>query len=253
MLGMAKRTKARFLLASTSEVYGSPTVHPQPESYWGNVNPIGPRACYDEGKRVAEALSYSYARQDGVDIRVARIFNCFGPRMNWNDGRVVSNFIIQALEGRDLTVYGDGAATRSFQYVRDLVDGLILLMQSDVTEPVNLGNPEERTIDEVADIIQKLVGEQGGTFGRVVHLPAVEDDPQRRKPDITKAKELLGWEPKVSMMEGLKETGKQYRTRLNNTLSHPDSQLRTSVVLWMMNINVWFGDLFRPSTKIPIT
>lgn len=207
MLGLAKRTKARFLLASTSEIYGSPAVHPQPESYWGNVNPIGPRACYDEGKRVAEALSYSYARQDNVDIRVARIFNCFGPRMNWNDGRVVSNFILQALENKDLTVYGDGKATRCFQYVQDLVDGLIRLMDSDVTEPINLGNPEEYTINEFAEIILKMVGEGKETTAKVVHLPAVEDDPQRRKPDITKAKELLGWEPKVSMLEGLRGTG----------------------------------------------
>lgn len=209
MLGLAKRVKARFLLASTSEVYGSPEVHPQPEEYWGHVNPIGPRSCYDEGKRVAESLTYSYARQDSVDVRVARIFNCYGPRMNWNDGRVVSNFIIQALKREDITIYGDGTATRSFQYVRDLVEGLVKLMGSDTTEPVNLGNPSECTISEFAATIVKLVKEgQEGPASKIINLPAVEDDPQRRKPDITKAKEKLGWEPKVHLIEGLQETSK---------------------------------------------
>lgn len=208
MLGLSKRVKARFLLASTSEVYGSPEEHPQTEEYWGHVNPIGPRACYDEGKRVAEALTYSYARQDYVDIRVARIFNCFGPRMNWNDGRVVSNFILQALRGEDLTVYGDGNATRSFQYVHDLVDGLIALMASDCTEPVNLGNPEELTISQFGKTILDLVKEDTPvSTSSIVYLPAVIDDPQRRKPDINKAKDKLGWEPKFSLLEGLRETG----------------------------------------------
>ena len=208
MLGLSKRVKARFLLASTSEIYGSPAEHPQQEEYWGHVNPIGPRACYDEGKRVAEALTYSYARQDGVDVRVARIFNTFGPRMNWNDGRVVSNFILQALRGEDLTIYGDGEATRSFQYVHDLVDGLIALMASDCTEPVNLGNPQEFTINEFAAMVTALVKEQQPqTSSKAVYLPAVTDDPRRRRPDITRAKDRLGWNPKFSAVEGLRETG----------------------------------------------
>jgi len=207
MLGLSKRVKARFLLASTSEIYGSPEVHPQKEDYWGHVNCVGPRACYDEGKRVAEALTYSYARQDGVDVRVARIFNCFGPRMNWNDGRVVSNFILQALRSDDITIYGNGNATRSFQYVHDLVDGLIGLMHSSCSEPVNLGNPQEFTIGDFGKMVIDLVREvQPETTSRITHLPAVTDDPQRRKPDITRAKEELGWEPKVPVLEGLRET-----------------------------------------------
>ncbi|KAI5812580.1 hypothetical protein BZA77DRAFT_286257 [Pyronema omphalodes] len=211
MLGLSKRVKARFLLASTSEIYGSPAEHPQQEEYWGHVNPIGPRACYDEGKRVAEALTYSYSRQDGVDVRVARIFNTFGPRMNWNDGRVVSNFILQALRGEEVTIYGDGEATRSFQYIHDLVDGLIALMESDCKEPVNLGNPDEFTINEFAETVSRIVREVGGKVGgdgevRIKHLPPVEDDPQRRRPDIERAKEKIGWEPKVSVLDGLRET-----------------------------------------------
>lgn len=218
MLGLAKRVKARFLLASTSEVYGSPEEHPQRETYWGHVNPIGPRACYDEGKRVAEALTYSYHRQDNVDVRVARIFNCFGPRMNWNDGRVVSNFILQALRGEELTIYGDGSATRSFQYVQDLVDGLIKLMESDVTEPVNLGNPREWTIQQFAETILELVDEgqekvEGEKKGkqRIKYLPKVEDDPPRRQPDIGRAKERLEWEPMWDVEEGLRETIEYFR------------------------------------------
>ncbi|RPB28316.1 NAD(P)-binding protein [Terfezia boudieri ATCC MYA-4762] len=210
MLGLSKRVKARFLLASTSEVYGSPEEHPQREGYWGHVNCIGPRACYDEGKRVAEALAYSYARQDGVDIRVARIFNTFGPRMNWNDGRVVSNFILQALRGEDLTIYGDGAATRSFQYVHDLVDGLIKLMASDCTEPVNLGTPQEYTIEEFArlsiDLVSEVRAGKETTKSKIIHLPPVTDDPPKRRPDITRAKERLGWEPKWKVREGMLET-----------------------------------------------
>ncbi|KAF8459123.1 hypothetical protein BGX38DRAFT_1151828 [Terfezia claveryi] len=210
MLGLSKRVKARFLLASTSEVYGSPEEHPQREEYWGHVNCIGPRACYDEGKRVAEALAYSYARQDGVDIRVARIFNTFGPRMNWNDGRVVSNFILQALRGEDLTIYGDGAATRSFQYVHDLVDGLIKLMASDCTEPVNLGTPQEYTIEEFArlsiDLVSEVRAGKETIKSKIIHLPPVTDDPPKRRPDITRAKERLGWEPKWKVREGMLET-----------------------------------------------
>ncbi|KAI9090867.1 hypothetical protein DFS34DRAFT_643809 [Phlyctochytrium arcticum] len=208
MLGLAKRTKARFLLTSTSEVYGDPKEHPQKETYWGNVNPIGPRACYDEGKRVAETLTFSYAAQEGLDTRVARIFNTFGPRMNENDGRVVSNFIIQALKGEDLTVYGEGGQTRSFMYVHDLVDGLIALMASEVREPVNLGNPEECTILEFAEIIGRAVKRQV----RVVKLPSTMDDPQRRRPDITRARETLGWEPRFSVVQGVEETVEYFST-----------------------------------------
>lgn len=224
MLGLSKRTKARFLLASTSEIYGSPEEHPQQEEYWGHVNPIGPRACYDEGKRVAEALTYSYARQDGVDVRVARIFNTFGPRMNWNDGRVVSNFILQALRAQDITVYGDGNATRSFQYVHDLVDGLIALMESDCTEPVNLGNPQEFPINEFAQMVAGLVKEVApDAQSRVVHCPAVTDDPQRRRPDISRAKERLGWEPRWSVADGLRETVSYFKRTLED--SEPEESL----------------------------
>ncbi|PNF40856.1 UDP-glucuronic acid decarboxylase 1, partial [Cryptotermes secundus] len=192
MLGLAKRVGAKVLIASTSEVYGDPEVHPQPESYWGHVNPIGPRACYDEGKRVAETLSYAYAKQEKVDVRVARIFNTFGPRMHMDDGRVVSNFILQALKNEPITIYGHGKQTRSFQYVSDLVDGLIALMASNYTLPVNLGNPTEYTIEEFASMIKRLVGRPS----TIKQVAAVEDDPQRRKPDISRAKKYLGWEPK---------------------------------------------------------
>ncbi len=203
MLGLAKRVKARILLASTSEVYGDPTVHPQKEDYWGNVNCIGIRSCYDEGKRVAETLMMDYHRQNGVDTRIARIFNTFGPRMAINDGRVISNFIVQALTGRDLTVYGQGQQTRSFCYVADLVQGLTLLMDSDAGPgPVNLGNPDEYTILELAQKILGLV-ESPST---IVYGPMPPDDPGRRRPDITRALELLGWQPKVPVLSGLKET-----------------------------------------------
>ncbi|TPX45158.1 hypothetical protein SeLEV6574_g04036 [Synchytrium endobioticum] len=208
MLGLAKRVKARFLLTSTSEIYGDPEEHPQAESYWGRVNPIGPRACYDEGKRVAETLTYAYAKQDRVDVRVARIFNTFGPRMNAEDGRVVSNFVIQALKGIPLTIYGDGSQTRSFQYVHDLVDGLIALMESNVSEPVNLGNPEEYTIKQFAEIIRDIVGEKNT---KIINLPPTTDDPQRRRPDITRAKALLGWEPRFSVGQGIQETVEYFR------------------------------------------
>jgi UDP-glucuronate decarboxylase len=203
MLGLAKRVKARVLQASTSEVYGDPQVHPQNESYWGNVNPIGIRSCYDEGKRVAETLMMDYHRQNGVDIRIVRIFNTYGPRMAENDGRVVSNFIIQALRGEELTVYGSGKQTRSFCYVDDLVEGLIRMMEcGGFTGPVNLGNPVETTIIEFARRIIALTGSKGN----VVFKPLPADDPQQRQPDITLAREMLGWEPHLDIETGLKKT-----------------------------------------------
>ncbi|KAH8266127.1 hypothetical protein KR038_004718 [Drosophila bunnanda] len=210
VLGLAKRVMAKVLIASTSEVYGDPTVHPQPETYWGHVNPIGPRACYDEGKRVSETLSYAYAKQEKVQVRVARIFNTYGPRMHMNDGRVVSNFILQALRNETITVYGNGKQTRSFQYVSDLVDGLIALMSSNYTQPVNLGNPVEQTIGEFAQIIKKQVG--GPSVIR--QTKAMEDDPQRRKPDITRARQYLKWEPKVPLETGLQRTIAYFRNEL---------------------------------------
>lgn len=213
MLGLAKRVMAKVLIASTSEVYGDPTVHPQPETYWGHVNPIGPRACYDEGKRVSETLSYAYAKQENVKVRVARIFNTYGPRMHMNDGRVVSNFILQALRNETITVYGNGKQTRSFQYVSDLVDGLISLMASNYSQPVNLGNPVEHTIEEFAWIIKKLVGGKS----EVKQTDAVEDDPQRRKPDITRAKTILNWEPKVPLHMGLSRTISYFRRELERS------------------------------------
>jgi UDP-glucuronate decarboxylase len=202
MLGLAKRVHARILLSSTSEIYGDPEVSPQPESYWGHVNTIGPRACYDEGKRVAETMMYSYQKQNGLDIRVARIFNTFGPRMHPNDGRVVSNFIIEALQNKDMTIYGDGKQTRSFQYVSDLVDGLHALMNNAYTQPVNLGNPSEWTIAEFAEHVQALTK----SSSQIIKLPKSTDDPQQRRPDIQTAKRELDWEPKVSVDEGLKKT-----------------------------------------------
>ncbi|CAE6491954.1 unnamed protein product [Rhizoctonia solani] len=226
MLGLAKRTKARFLITSTSEVYGDPEVHPQSEDYWGHVNPIGPRACYDEGKRVAETLTYGFHRQDGVDVRVARIFNTFGPRMNPYDGRVVSNFIIQALKGEDMTVYGDGQQTRSFQYIHDLIDGLISLMNSNETRPVNIGNQDEFTIlkfaEHVRDIVEKVQREDGtpvkpknGTDRvKIIHGPIPTDDPQKRRPDITRAKETLQWEPKWTVEMGVEEMVRYYKAKM---------------------------------------
>ncbi|MEH6659263.1 UDP-glucuronic acid decarboxylase family protein [Leeuwenhoekiella marinoflava] len=205
MLGLAKRVKAPILQASTSEVYGDPAVHPQPESYWGNVNPIGPRSCYDEGKRCAETLFMGYHTQNGVAIKIARIFNTYGPNMNVNDGRVVSNFIVQALQGKDLTIFGDGSQTRSFQYVDDLVDGLLVLMQTDasVTGPVNLGNPTEFTMLELAREIIDLTG----SSSELVFHPLPQDDPQQRRPDIGLAQELLnGWKPQVELQQGLQHT-----------------------------------------------
>ncbi|XP_064638682.1 UDP-glucuronic acid decarboxylase 1-like [Lineus longissimus] len=213
MLGLAKRTRARLLLASTSEVYGDPEEHPQKEEYWGHVNPIGPRACYDEAKRVAETMCYAYKKQEGVSVRVARIFNTFGPRMHMNDGRVVSNFILQALQNQPITVYGDGSQTRSFQYVSDLVSGLIALMNSNYTKPCNIGNPDEYSVQEFATIIRKLVGKTNP----IVNKPAMEDDPRKRKPDITVAKTYLKWEPKVPMMFGLNKTIDYFRSELRRS------------------------------------
>lgn len=210
MLGLAKRVDATMLMASTSEVYGDPEVHPQAETYWGHVNPIGPRACYDEGKRVAETMCYAYQKQEGVKIRVARIFNTYGPRMHMEDGRVVSNFILQSLQNKDVTVYGDGSQTRSFQYVDDLVDGLIGLMNSDITSPVNVGNPDEHTIGQFADLIIELTGSNS----KVVNMPAAQDDPQRRKPDISKALEGFGWKPRVELMDGLQKTVEYFKNEL---------------------------------------
>jgi UDP-glucuronate decarboxylase len=208
MLGLAKRVKARILLSSTSEVYGDPEVHPQPEEYWGHVNPIGPRSCYDEGKRVAESLMVSYHEQNDVDIRIARIFNTFGPNMHWNDGRVVSNFIWAALSGKPITVFGDGSQTRSFCYVSDMIRGLISLMEHPTYPgPVNIGNPAEKTILDIARIIQGMTG--GET--EIVFDALPSDDPARRKPDISRAKRLFGWEPTVGLEEGLDATIDYFR------------------------------------------
>src|SRR5262245_4322969 len=204
MLGLAKRLKCRIFQASTSEVYGNPSVHPQTESYWGNVNPIGPRSCYDEGKRCAETLFFDYHRQHGLEVKVARIFNTYGPRMHPRDGRVVSNFIVQALRGEPITIYGDGSQTRSFCYVDDLIEGFIRLMDgpADFTGPVNLGNPKEFTIRELAERVVKLVGSQS----RLEFRPLPADDPKQRRPDITLAKARVGWSPTVALDEGLPPT-----------------------------------------------
>ncbi|WP_370862422.1 UDP-glucuronic acid decarboxylase family protein [Parabacteroides faecis] len=210
MLGLAKRTKARILQASTSEVYGDPVVHPQEESYWGNVNPIGLRSCYDEGKRCAETLFMDYHRQNKVDIKIIRIFNTYGPRMRPDDGRVVSNFIMQALKGEDITIYGDGMQTRSFQYVDDLIEGMVRMMASEnFTGPVNLGNPGEFTMIELAEIILKMTNSKS----KIIFTPLPSDDPKQRKPNITLAKEKLnGWEPKVRLEEGLIDTIKYFKS-----------------------------------------
>ena len=211
MLGLAKRVNARIMLASTSEVYGCPREHPQKESYWGNVNPIGVRSCYDEGKRVAETLMMDYRRQNGVDSKIVRIFNTYGPRMLFNDGRVVSNFIVQALRGQDLTVYGDGRQTRSFCFVSDLVDGLIAMMKrDDFAGPVNLGNPREMTVLELAERIIALTG----SSSKIVHKDLPQDDPIRRQPDIALAKTELGWQPKVDFEQGISNTISDFRERL---------------------------------------
>jgi len=216
MLGLAKRVKARFLLASTSEVYGDPEVHPQSEDYRGNVNPIGPRSCYDEGKRVAETLAFDYHWQNDVEIRVARIFNTYGSRMLENDGRVVSNLVVQTLKGEPLTVYGDGSQTRSFCYVSDLVEGLMRLMNGEHTGPINLGNPDEYTILQLAQAVQKMVNPDA----EIIFKPLPQDDPRRRRPDITKAKTLLGWQPTIPLQEGLKLTVEDFRNRVASPEEH---------------------------------
>lgn len=213
MLGLAKRIKAKILQASTSEVYGDPKIHPQPETYWGNVNPIGPRSCYDEGKRCAESLFVNYHKQNNVRIKIARIFNTYGPRMHPNDGRVVSNFIVQALNGRDITIYGDGSQTRSFQYVDDLITGMIKLMETpdSITGPINIGNPDEFSIKELAGKVIEITGSKS----KITFEPLPTDDPTQRKPDISKAKELLKWEPKIKLEEGLVKTIEYFKKTLS--------------------------------------
>ncbi|MFP4013011.1 MAG: UDP-glucuronic acid decarboxylase family protein [Chitinispirillaceae bacterium] len=212
VLGLAKRVKARVLQASTSEVYGDPHEHPQKETYWGNVNPIGQRSCYDEGKRVAETLFFDYHRMNNVDIRVIRIFNTFGPRMHPNDGRVVSNFIVQALKGNDITIYGDGSQTRSFCYVDDLIRGMMKLMNTEnIIGPVNVGNPGEFTIKELAEEVIKLTG----SSSRIIYKPLPSDDPRQRQPDISLAKEKLGWSPTVALSEGLKNAIEYFKDNLD--------------------------------------
>jgi UDP-glucuronate decarboxylase len=212
MLGLAKRTGAKILITSTSEVYGDPKVHPQTEDYWGNVNPIGPRACYDEGKRAAETLFFDYRRQHDLPIKVVRLFNTYGPRMHPYDGRVVSNFVVSALTGKPLTIYGEGQQTRSFQYIDDLIRGLVAMMATDheVTGPINLGNPGEFTIAELA----AMVLEQTGSTSTIEYFPLPQDDPVRRQPDITRAKEVLGWEPTIPLADGLQRTIEFFRATL---------------------------------------
>jgi UDP-glucuronate decarboxylase len=219
MLGLAKRLRAKILQASTSEIYGDPNVHPQTEDYWGHVNPIGPRSCYDEGKRCAETLFFDYRRQHRLRIKVARIFNTYGPRMHPNDGRVVSNFIVQALLGRDITVFGDGLQTRAFCYVDDLIDGLVRLMNSpdDVTGPINIGNPKEFTILELASLVIELTGSRS----RIVHRPRPQDDPRQRRPDISKAHDLLKWAPQIPLREGLVKTIAYFEDLLKDEAVRP--------------------------------
>ena len=209
-LGLAKHKKARFVLASTSEVYGDPLEHPQKETYWGNVNPIGPRGVYDEAKRFAEAITTAYHRYHGLDTKIVRIFNTYGPRMRLHDGRAVPAFMSQALRGEDVTIFGSGTQTRSFCYVTDLIDGILRLMESDLNEPVNIGNPHEMTIEEIARTIIRMTG----SSSKLVYRPLPEDDPKVRQPDITKARTLLGWEPKVSLEEGLTKTLEYFRTKV---------------------------------------
>jgi len=225
MLGLAKRVRARILQASTSEVYGDPHVHPQTEDYWGHVNPIGPRSCYDEGKRCAETLFFDYHRQHQLRIKVARIFNTYGPRMHPNDGRVVSNFVVQALLGRDITIYGEGRQTRSFCYVDDLVDGLIRLMASDdsVTGPINIGNPVEFTIRELAELVIELTGARS----RIVHRAMPQDDPRQRRPDIAKANDVLDWAPRTPLRDGLMRTIAYFDELLSDQSLH--ARLTTAV------------------------
>jgi dTDP-glucose 4,6-dehydratase len=208
LLELARHKDAAFFLASTSEVYGDPTVHPQPEGYWGNVNPIGPRSVYDEGKRYAEALTMAYHRSQGVDTRIIRIFNTYGPRMDPCDGRVVSNLVVQALRGEPLTIYGDGSQTRSFQYVDDLLEGIVRLMAVEHHEPINLGNPTEFTMQQLAQVVMEVCG----VASRIVYAPLPEDDPKQRRPDIGKARALLGWEPEVALRDGLALTTAYFRS-----------------------------------------
>ncbi len=214
LLGLAKRVQAKILQASTSEVYGDPNVHPQPENYWGHVNPIGPRSCYDEGKRCAETLFFDYQRQHQVRIKVARIFNTYGPRMHFNDGRVVSNFIVQALHGEDITIYGNGGQTRSFCYIDDMIDALVGLMTSndDVSGPMNLGNPYEVTILNLAEMIIEMTN----SSSKIIRKPLPEDDPRQRKPDITFAEKVLQWSPKIELRKGLERTINDFATRLKH-------------------------------------
>jgi len=219
VLGLAKAKKARFLLASTSEVYGDPLSHPQAEDYWGNVNPIGPRGVYDEAKRFGEAMTMAYHRYHEVDTRIARIFNTYGPRMRLQDGRVVPNFILQALRGEDLTVYGDGSQTRSFCYLDDLVEGIIRLVFSRETDPVNLGNPDEFTVLEFARIVLEITG----SSSRIIHQPLPVDDPRVRRPDITKAQNILNWKPKVSLKEGIKKTVPYFQEKISGKSGIPST------------------------------
>jgi UDP-glucuronate decarboxylase len=216
MLGLAKRIKAKILQASTSEVYGDPTIHPQPEEYWGNVNPIGKRSCYDEGKRCAETLFFDYYYQNKVRIKVVRIFNTYGPNMHPDDGRVVSNFIMQALQNKDITIYGDGNQSRSFCYCDDLIKGLTAMMNTDdnVIGPINIGNPEEFTIKELAEVILDITG----SSSKIIYLPQVEDDPMQRQPIIDKAKKILNWEPSVKLREGLTKTIAYFEGELKNCI-----------------------------------
>jgi dTDP-glucose 4,6-dehydratase len=210
-LGLAKAKAAKFFLASTSEVYGDPQVHPQPESYWGHVNPVGPRGVYDEAKRFAEAMTLAYHRHHGMDVRIVRIFNSYGERMRPRDGRVVSNFLVQALRGDPITIYGDGGQTRSFCYVEDEIRGFLALLDAETTGPVNIGNPGEFTVAELAEIVLEVTG----SASEIVHEPLPVDDPTRRRPDITLARELLGWEPKIELREGLTRTADWFRTRVS--------------------------------------
>ena len=209
-LGIAKEKAAKFFLASTSEVYGDPLIHPQAEEYWGNVNSIGVRSCYDESKRGAEAITYAYMRQHNLDVRVVRIFNTFGPNMHPDDGRVVSNFIVQALKGQDITIYGDGAQTRSFCYIDDLVEGIVKMMSLDYKLPLNLGNPVEFKVIELANLVLKLTGSKS----KIKNLPLPEDDPKQRQPDISKVKKMLDWQPQISLEEGLRRTIDYFRERI---------------------------------------
>jgi UDP-glucuronate decarboxylase len=247
MLGLAKRVKAKILQASTSEVYGDPEVHPQPESYWGKVNPVGMRSCYDEGKRCAETLFFDYWRQHQLRIKVVRIFNTYGPRMHPNDGRVVSNFIVQALKGEDITIYGDGQQTRSFCYRDDLIEAMIRTMNTDddFTGPVNIGNPGEFTMLELAELVLKLTASKS----KIVFQPLPQDDPKQRQPDIALAKKVLGWEPKVKLEDGLKETIAYFRTTVQEaSLNSTSAQVAHQAVMAMQS-STRVGDVTDPEIQ----